>query len=865
MDNIGRDTHRTGILYSTPMCIFLFLFCFPVGLILIFTRLFRSGKISRGAKNAATVATIVLTIVMFIVVGGANVDSMQEPDQRDIGSATEQDSTDEPVQQIHTSPTDTETDVSTPKDLNLPTPTRFGRSDFSTISAGDAFSMVIDENGTLWGWGHNFHGELGVGYGNNSKYINQVHSFVDDSELSMRSDNIYEYYDRPIAIMEDVVAVDTGVSPLFMASGGGTTLALKKDGTLWGWGYNGECRLGSVSFSENEKIQYTPIMLLDRVVSMSIGRSTACAIRTDHKLWAWGNDSLSGTPKIVAEDVISACVVYKEITFIKEDQTLWSISDLNSSSAKYIADHVIAASPVDGGIIYLTSDGILYGLGYNTTYLFANNETGNVNTPVVIMEDIASFSVVTNTGSDFAVAISSDGTLYGWGCNNSGQLGNDGKGDMKDALGNIICTTPTVIEHNVAAASCGLDYTLILKSNGELYACGTNALGRLGIGEETGNRYNEELDMYSQTIPIKVMDGLMMPEDNSQLYDNGPVYSIWEGTYYGKKSDFKDYTMEISYGMNDGQLICIVSAEDDTMHGDPDAYPMQIDSNNRNCAYSSSLRLDFNNSYIDVTAKNSTTPHSRYYKTKAEREASATETLNLDDLLGTWVFRAKLFGILNIFKEKDTYYLNFYYTHSGPPGGDAYLRVPVQLTSQDGIAIAKYTDDNCGNSGTIRILRDAYGKYFLSGSVDGMDDAVAEEYKNAQELPALVVSNEEMRRDDDVKTWTVFKFIDPSAAPQRKNSTDIDFLLNKIFYNISDSSEYLEFTMQNDQIVSFNINQEYQGSVSLYDMEISDDFVGIYYLDDTNGKYVAINIYYLYDGTCYVETSDGRYDGTAFQ
>lgn len=469
---MDKEKPKIGCFFSIPACIIFLLYFFPVGLILIFIRLYKTGKISKRKKNLFITADVVLFVAMvvLVIVTDTGTSTTSTNTKEDTPSITEQDladgqdQPDEPVRQVD----DTSNTPATTQDL--PIPTAFGRNDFSTISAGDTFAMVIDKNGTLWGWG-----------------------------------------------------------------------------------YNDECRLGSSSFSEDEKIQYTPIMIFDKVVSMSMGRSVACAIRTDHSLWAWSNDPVRGNPKIVAENVISACVVYKELTFIKEDHTLWSINDLNTSSAKHIADHVIDASPVDGGIIYLTSDGILYGLGYNSTYLFANNETGNVNTPIVIMEDIVSFSVITNTGSDFAVAITSDGTLYGWGCNNSGQLGNHRKGDMKDALGNTICTTPIIIDHNVAAASCGLGYTLILKSNGELYACGTNTTGRLGIGEENGNEYNEEYDIHYQTIPTKVMDGIMLPSDNSALYDRGPVYSIWEGTYYGKKSDFKDYIMSISYGMNDGR------------------------------------------------------------------------------------------------------------------------------------------------------------------------------------------------------------------------------------------------------------------------------------------------------------------------
>lgn len=57
---------KTGILFSLPVCIIATFFVFPIGIILIFMRLYKKGKISRKVKNIGVgVGTAFIGVLVF--------------------------------------------------------------------------------------------------------------------------------------------------------------------------------------------------------------------------------------------------------------------------------------------------------------------------------------------------------------------------------------------------------------------------------------------------------------------------------------------------------------------------------------------------------------------------------------------------------------------------------------------------------------------------------------------------------------------------------------------------------------------------------------------------------------------------------
>jgi len=99
--------------------------------------------------------------------------------------------------------------------------------------------------------------------------------------------------------------------------------------------------------------------------------------------------------------------------------------------------------------------------------VLGDGTTEDRHSPVRIMNDV----IAVSAGSSHSMAITSDGTLWGWGNNWNGQLG-DGT-----TTSNF---SPTRIMDDVVAVSAGSAHTMAVTSDGELWAWGSNNWGQLG-------------------------------------------------------------------------------------------------------------------------------------------------------------------------------------------------------------------------------------------------------------------------------------------------------------------------------------------------------------------------------------------------
>ena len=111
----------------------------------------------------------------------------------------------------------------------------------------------LRDDGTVWAWGYNEHGELG------------------DGTTTTRLSPV------PVAGLSNVVAV---------AGGQFHSLALKRDGTVWAWGSNGNGQLGDGTLTQ----RLTPVRVvgLTDVVAIAAGQRHSYALKSDGTVWAWG-------------------------------------------------------------------------------------------------------------------------------------------------------------------------------------------------------------------------------------------------------------------------------------------------------------------------------------------------------------------------------------------------------------------------------------------------------------------------------------------------------------------------------------------------------------------------------------------------
>ena len=125
----------------------------------------------------------------------------------------------------------------------------------------------------------------------------------------------------------------------------------------------------------------------------------------------------------------------------------------------------------------IKSDGTLWAWGGNTQGQLGLGNWRDRFVPEQVGTETGWVSV--SAGGSHSMGIKSDGTLWTWGMNIDGQLGK-GSRDSKRP-GNTVTARP-VLQTGWAAVAAGQSHSLALTSGGELWVCGNNEQGQLGIG-----------------------------------------------------------------------------------------------------------------------------------------------------------------------------------------------------------------------------------------------------------------------------------------------------------------------------------------------------------------------------------------------
>jgi alpha-tubulin suppressor-like RCC1 family protein len=139
----------------------------------------------------------------------------------------------------------------------------------------------------------------------------------------------------------------------------------------------------------------------------------------------------------------------------------------------------------------LGSDRHVYAWGYNQFGQLGNGSMNDSRTPARVSLPGGVAAIAVSEGLDTSLALGSNGTVYAWGSNLAGQLG-DGTATGPSVCGATPCsTTPVAVSlprgvRAIAIAEGGHDTSLALGSNGRVYAWGDNSSGQLGVGTTTG-------------------------------------------------------------------------------------------------------------------------------------------------------------------------------------------------------------------------------------------------------------------------------------------------------------------------------------------------------------------------------------------
>lgn len=274
-------------------------------------------------------------------------------------------------------------------------------SGVTAVAAGGYFSLAVDRDGYVWSWGNNAYGQLGrQPYIANSVFVAMSSQTADKVQTEVQT----SVNGSPI----------TGV--ISVAAGGGHSLALKGDGTVLAWGYNGYGQTGDAATIKSNTVYPFIVTFSDpprldvRIVKIAAGGSHSLALDSDGYIWGWGYNYFGqlGNGKSGA-NVYSA--VPEKIPTLQIDPSSLIATGL---------EHSLAYDPV--------SD-TLYAWGFNLYGQLGNGTTVNSSVPVVI--DNFSLKILDGTlpaslvaSGHHSHARKTDGSWWSWGDNVSGQLGN---------------------------------------------------------------------------------------------------------------------------------------------------------------------------------------------------------------------------------------------------------------------------------------------------------------------------------------------------------------------------------------------------------------------------------------------------------
>ena len=289
------------------------------------------------------------------------------------------------------------------------------------IGIGEGHTCGIKYDETLWCWGRNESGQIGNGTYGWDEIVKEPLQITDD-------------------LWKDVSA------------GESYTCGIKKDdNSLWCWGSNYANQLGDNTY-ENK---YSPVLISNNEWSeIRLGNHFSCGIKKNQKLWCWGLKELSnvksdyshGFKQIGNDDWFDISTGNNHFCGIKLDKSLWCLGEVEYDPPAY-----------DKGIWIIEPD----------RNKFDPHEKSN-----------DSWKTVTS-GGNFSCGLKDDNTLWCWGLNHRGQLGQG----YAEAYMEEKYPVQVGLDDDWKSIAAGQMSVCALKNNGELYCWGANTSGQLGIGD----------------------------------------------------------------------------------------------------------------------------------------------------------------------------------------------------------------------------------------------------------------------------------------------------------------------------------------------------------------------------------------------
>jgi len=326
-------------------------------------------------------------------------------------------------------------------------------SPVTQVSAGDGYTIVLKQDRTVWAWGINNFGQLGNGKIDIDEkiYPNPVQVCVDINCT---------------AFLDEIIAIETGDFHV---------VALKSNGTVWAWGRNSNGQLGN-GMTDDSGIPVRVCAddacasLFVDVIALAAGAEHVVVLKNDLRVWAWGGNFDGQLGDGTNVDRLTPVPVCADIS---------CTTTLTLRNASSIAAGLYHSVAVDNGSVWAW--------GWNEDGQLGDETTDGRVIPVqtcLALGCDAYLSGVTAVSAGYyhTVALKDDGSVWAWGSNLFGQIGNNTKIDSLLPTQVCIDETCTVFLSGITALATSVLHTLALRDDGTLWAWSWNYYGQLGDG-----------------------------------------------------------------------------------------------------------------------------------------------------------------------------------------------------------------------------------------------------------------------------------------------------------------------------------------------------------------------------------------------
>ena len=420
----------------------------------------------------------------------------------------------------------------------------------SSVAAGLNHSVALDSNGTLYAWGAGASGQLGNGTTTAAQsspvavtmsgaLAGRVATAVaagGNRSYAIAGGSLYGWGDNaggvlgnggtsnstaPVLINGGALA---GKTVTHVAAGYNHTVVRTSDGLLFAWGANDRGQLGTANLTASQTpvaVKMSGVLSGKTAVRVFAGPASLATIvqASDNKLYTWGGRGLGQLGNGSWGTTLEAVQVSATGTFVSASTgdgfsvsassdnfvSTWgagelgqlangmdgmkpsrAAADLMTLSGRKLVSIVAGHGTPTNSLSYdlnqpfqiaLDANGTAYGWGRNDLGQLAQGTLTSSLVPLPVSAGTL-FSMI-SAGGGHALAVGRNGRVYAWGGNASGQLGNGG---TLNATAPVVITGGSLTGKTVMGVAAGGGHSLALSTEGRVFAWGVNTLGQLGTG-----------------------------------------------------------------------------------------------------------------------------------------------------------------------------------------------------------------------------------------------------------------------------------------------------------------------------------------------------------------------------------------------